>query len=252
MTPEFYSAFEAAACPIDWTTVTGREDVEVAGLYYEWIWAYSHAGVTTTDQFFVSDVIMEQLTESTLIEIYKNSSRSEHKHICDLVRSRREQAVSLYMSGIGRLANLHFMSSREYDAGKHSPGGLAREEIIRATSRKNSSRFFQEQSDKDIEKLFWDWLGRDCHPCLINRKRLWPDVYIECNFPEPAPHAGLTKVWEELRGRGDTKAAYDACVELGASEGEAVTYVMFEINCSSKTVHAYPVSEKKAAKTLST
>lgn len=239
-----------AGCPIDWPTITNMEPWYVAALYWEWDWLYTTEGATETDRFFVSQVVKELIDGSSpFLDEYESEGPDEHKHIYDVLTERVPRACEKYENTIGRLSNLRFLSSLDYNGGKHSTGGLVGDKLISATAGNGASRFISELDEDHLRELFWHWFENAFQPSQLDCQTLWPGMGYESDNPDNETSPEATKMWADLRTAANMRVALNALTTVGASEGTLTSYVAIELSLSSQTVHAFPITREKAEQT---
>jgi hypothetical protein len=213
----------AVACPVDWLRCLGFEEGftgALDALYAEWVRCVSATCISREEASFVADLLTE-------IDFYEPAP----KNVISNLETRHQEAVKLYMDGIGRLASLRFL--RPSHDGKHfAPGGP------KASGSKTRSFFYTDLEAGTVANLFWAWFN---------------DAFALDGDPRDAvggslaflrPYSGF---WADLVGGPQLRVAIDTThPPIGELDGVPLHNVALHVHIASRAVHAYPVAPDQA------
>lgn len=223
-------------CPVDWSAEigvsAGSKHARII-LDLEWVRAVDSWAFDGGEARFVEEV---QLFDGPLLGNYDELVPATKN-----LGLRRQRIVAEYLAVFGRFASLTFISPAQHNAGKHVRLGKRLEEIVAATAGGAPSLFLQNYSADELRSAFWTWInsafGLDIDASFAN-----PD---EENFCID----GAGPFWRSFLTTSSRRFAFRSMAIIGASDGEATDCVCFDISFGAQTVHAFPVTERKAVAT---
>lgn len=214
---------DLCACPIDWKGIDGFGDEcpdALELLLYEWVRCVARVSVSGEELRLIEDVLFDS-------ELYEPPSND----VIINLRSRRQEAVDLYLNEIGRLGGIRFLRPSEY--GKHySVKGP------RHTGQKISF-FYSDWRSSTLANLFWSWFD-DMMLVEVTPPRTGPIDFLR----------DVSSLWERFRTGRTIRIAVDASAPLGVLNGTPLDHLAIDLDLSTKVAHAYPISEAEAAEIM--
>ncbi|MBD8548665.1 hypothetical protein [Sphingomonas sp. CFBP 8760] len=154
------------------------------------------------------------------------------------LKLRRSRAVTDYLARFGRFAGLTFNSPSQHNAGKHLRPGKRLEEMVAATTGGAAALFLHDHSADELRSAFWMWIDFAF------------GLNTEASFAKPDEEnfamEGAGPFWRSFLTANSSRFALKSMAAIGASEGEATDCVCFDVSFGARTVHAFPVTERKA------
>ncbi len=210
---------DLCACPIDWVGIDGFGDEcpeALELLHYEWVRCVARVSVSSEELRLIEDVLFDS-------ELYEPPSND----VLINLRSRRDEAVDLYLKELGRLGGIRFLCPSEH--GKHYAVAGPRR-----TGQKISF-FYTDLRSSTLANLFWSWFD--------------DMMLVEETPPRTGPIDFLRNVgplWERFRTDRTIRIAINVTAPLGEFNGTPLDHIAIDLDLLAKVAHAYPVSHAEA------
>jgi hypothetical protein len=214
-------------CPVDWPSVTGRSRND--WLLFDWYSCLMQVAVSVDETAAISQIAKHgQILDG----------RYDEYTIANFTL-RMDEAKTLFWQRSGRLAQLDFLAP----SNKHFRPHLTRQDIL-ARTQTSYSLFFESYDAKDIKKAFWNWFES-----FFDIGFQFDEVYRR-NLELPEYHPGIFEILDRFLTDPQFRVGASAKKDIGAVAGRPSRFICFDVGVAASVVHAYPVSQEEALKTM--
>jgi hypothetical protein len=218
-------------CPIDWISETGEEEGVVSILQYDWYHCLNEHAVSAD----------EHVTDLDGFDHEEFDPEQLRRLIANL-ELRKCEKIDCHKKRAGRLAGLRFR--RPSEDGKHFIAGGDRL-YLQSHSRGRISYFYTDYRSADLRAAFWSWFFRFFFPVASL------DVYEEMLTPGTEDNVSYYgQLWYRFLDpqlpAGPLRVCFDCLGPVGGSSGKETSHICYDIDLSTRTAHAYPVSKSEA------
>jgi len=224
---------ELMRCPVDWSTQFHSEAWSWSLPYLDWYYCVAKNAVDETEvRFWADEMMREWLRES-----YSQDPVAMKRLFMNL-KLRRGAAEDLYKKRAQRLYGLQFMTPEEH--GKHFAGKMSQEEVL-ARSKNRPSLFWENYSSVRLKQTFWSWFETN-FDIVTNYAE-----YADFMNPESDQYrTSEARLWRRFLENHSVRICMDALQPVGASKGKLTSFLCYDLNVDTKTVHCFPIGEGDA------
>jgi len=218
-------------CPVDWICETGEEEGAVSILQFDWYHCLNEHAVSADEHVTDPDGFdHEELGAEQLRRLIAN------------LKLRERERIDCHKKRAGRLAGLQF--HRPSKDGKHFIAG-ADKLYLQERSRGPISYFYTDYRSAGLRATFWSWFFRFFFPVA--------SVHVYEEMLTPGTEENLSyygQFWNKFldpqAAVGPLRVCFDCLRPVGASSGKETSHICYDIDLSTRTAHAFPVSKSKA------
>lgn len=207
----------ATECPVNWREEIfpfpdGYDDA-LELLHQEWISCIHKTCIDSEEAYFAQGIVAGFEPDADP-DVIKN------------LLARRESAVKLYMSGIGKLSELKFLRPSEH--GKHFAVKIPTQTLNK------QSFFYRDLQERTIRDFFWEWFD---------------DAFIfeiDLLTEERKFLRKVDNILASLSAGGRARIAVYTVIPIGQMNDQVLNHLALDIDVGVGVVHGYPISREEA------
>lgn len=229
-------------CPVNWDDVFPNIS-DVQNTWHKLDWFYC----LETVSFGGDDKRVVRASAEDDESVYERDG-IDWREVRDNLKARRSEAVILYSNRASKLSNILYLRP-SYNNKHYIPGD--EEKILKQSNKNNNvSLFLEDYSSDQIRNGFSQWLINYFHEYSLAENAYFSDPfedYVLSNNPDEALYQHpRARLWRKILRDHSIRIAFEAAYKVGYRAGAALDHICFDLEMSSNTIHAYPVSDEEA------
>ncbi|TFZ56067.1 hypothetical protein E4V01_20410 [Methylorubrum sp. Q1] len=229
-------------CPDDWDAIF-PDITAVTDAWHKMDWYYCHQKFCFRGD---EQAVIRAMAESD--ESVFDRSGIDWREVRDNIAFRRADALNEYCMRAHKIAKITYLSP-SYN-GKHYIGSDEKEIVRRSLKNRSVSLFLEDYEPDRLKNGFAQWMINYFNDSTFyddpNSVNQFED-YISANDESGALYGHVrSKVWRSIFGQHNTRIAFEVAYPVGFKAGKELDHICFDIEMSSKTLHAYPISKQEA------